>query len=156
MVIYGDLNEIITDDSIKQPEESNLENIPWEFQEGTKIPPETCSLYSIDTEKVTIDELSTNIFQFIEKSSFSHISAHIYSYDELFVLFFEFAIEKDHNQFEFAHFGIVPASDFFRTLKINSMIKIRDKRFHIKKSALDKISKKVIEFKTKFPDNSLL
>jgi len=156
MVIYGDLTEIVNDDSITPPEEKDLENIPWEFQENTKIPPETCSLYSIDTKKVTIDELSTKNFQHIEKSSFSHVTAHIYSYDELFVLFFEFAIENDPGQFEFAHFGIVPASDFFRTLQNNPVIKIRDKQFHLKISALDKILEKVNEFKIKFPENSLL
>jgi len=156
MAIYGDLIEITNDESIISTEEKDLENIPWEFHEGIKIPPETCSLYSIGFEKVSVDELSTKIFQFIEKSSFSHISAHIYPYDELFVLFFEFAIEKDPGQFEFAHFGLVPASDFFRTLKNNPVIKIRDKQFRLKKSALDKVLEKVTEFKTKFPDNSLL
>ena len=156
MTIYGDLIELPEDDSIAPPEEQDLEKIPWEFHEGIKIHPETLSLYSIDSANVEITELKTEVFNAIEKSSFSNVYAHIYPYDELFILFFEFAIEKDVDQFEFSHFGIVPASDFFNALKENHVIKIRHKQFRLTKNSQEKILEKVNEFKSKFPKNSLL
>ena len=156
MTISGDLIELTADDSLPQVQELELENIPWELHEGIKVPLETCSLYSVDSEMVSIHELKNDVFEFIQKASLSHIYAHIYPYDQLFILFFEFAIEKDPEQFEFAHFGIVPASDFFNTMEIQNVIKIRDKTFQIKKSTMEKILEKVEEFRNKYPKNSLL
>ncbi|MCV0430040.1 hypothetical protein [Nitrosopumilus sp.] len=156
MSIFGDLVELTDDESVHQFDEKTIESIPWELHEGIKIPSETCSLYSIGLDHLSIDELPSAIFEIIKKSSFSHIYPHIYPYDELLILFFEFAIEKDTDQFEFGHFGIVPASDFFNALNDDYVIKIRDKKFKLKKSALKKILEKVTEFKNQFPNNSLL
>ena len=155
MTIIGDLIEL-TDNLQSDDAQLDLEDIPWEFNEGVKIPPETCSLYSVDSEIVSIHELKNEVFDFIQNASFSHIYSHIYPYDELFILFFEFAIEKDPGKFEFAHFGIVPAGDFFTTLDVKNVLKIRDKTFQIKKDTVKKILEKVDEFKNKYPKNSLL
>ena len=156
MVILGDLTELNDDDPLSKNEDKDLESIPWEFHDGVKIQFETLALYSIDSDNVMIQELKTKVFEGIEKSSFSHAYPHIYQYDQLFILFFEFAIEKYTNEFEFVHFGIVPSSDFFNALNDNSIITIRSKNFHLTKHSLEKILEKVDEFKAKYPDNELL
>jgi DNA-directed RNA polymerase subunit L len=154
MTITGDLFELIDDDS-SHVEKKVFDNIPWELDEDTKIPPETLALYSIDSGIILINELKNAVFDGIESSSFSHICVNFSKYDEIFVLFFEFAIEK-YGEFEFVHFGIVPTSDFFNVLDDNPIIKIRTKRFQFTKSAVEKILERLTEFKTKYPNNALL
>ena len=44
-------------------------------------------------------------FEVIRKSDFSHVSARIHVYEEMFILFFEFIKEKYSKDFEFVHFG---------------------------------------------------
>jgi len=154
MVIIGDLIELI--DSESTSNEEFFENIPWEFHDGVKIPPETFALYSIESGIVRIQELRNEVFNGIEHSSFSHVYAHISPYDEMFMLIFEFAVEKNTEQFEFTHFGIVPTSDFFNILNDNPIIKIRHKKFQFTESSIQKILEKLTEFKSKYPDNSLL
>ena len=155
MTVNGDLIELIGTNLIPQNEQIEIKSIPWELNDEAKFPIETFSLYSIDFGVITIKELKNIIFDGIEKSSFSRVSTHIHAHEELFILFFEFAIEKYENEYEFIHFGIVPTSDFFNLISSKPIIKIRHKYFQLKQSSIDNIQEKIKEFKTKFPDNSL-
>lgn len=55
--------------------------------------------------------MNFDLFDKIKKSEFSHVFVYMNKYEEMFILFFEFAIETRVN--EFVHFGFVPTSDFF-------------------------------------------
>ncbi len=119
MVIRGDLIEVINDNDIseiKTEEIDNVDVIPWKFNGDEPIPIEIFSLYSVDTGTITINDIHNDVFEIIKKSDFSHVSARIHVYEEMFILFFEFAKEKYPKDFEFVHFGLVPTSDFFTTL----------------------------------------
>ena len=155
MTIVGDLIELVETNLIPSNEQIEIKSIPWELNDEAKFPIETFSLYSIDSGIVTIQELKNQVFDGIEKSSFSRVSTHIHSHEELFILFFEFAIEKFENEYDFIHFGVVPTSDFFNTISLKPIIKIRHKYFQIKQSSLDLIQEKLSEFKIKYPENSL-
>ncbi len=74
-------------------------------------------------------------------------------YEEMFVLFFEFAIETGVNEFEFVHFGFVPTSDFFNTLSSNPVLKVLTKNFKFSEPCMKNILEKLDEFNSKYPKN---
>jgi len=152
MVIVGDLIELT--DGEQGSENTNvlkkLENIPWTIEVDSKIPIEIFSLYSINSGTVTINDVNFELFDQIKKSEFSHIFVHIDHYEEMFVLFFEFAIEKEVDEFEFVHFGFVPTSDFFDTLSSNPILKIKTKNFKISEDVMKRILGKLDEFNSKY------
>ena len=94
MVVIGDLIEQTNDDqnSINTEVLQNLENIPWTIQNESKIPVEIFSLYSTNSGTITINDVHSELFERIKKSEFSHVFVHIDQYEEMFILFFEFAI----------------------------------------------------------------
>jgi len=156
MVVVGDLIELTNEghDSDNFDILKNLDNIPWKIRDGSKIPIEILSLYSTNSGTVTINDVSVDIFDALKKSAFSHIYVQIEIYEEMFILFFEFAIEIGIDEFEFVHFGFVPTNDFFNTLSSNPIIKIKTKNFKISEFALKKILEKLNEFNLKYPNNS--
>ncbi len=157
MVIRGDLIELIDDNDVtetKTEEIDNVDDIPWKFNSDEPIPVEIFSLYSVDTGTITINDVHNDVFEVIRKSDFSHVSARIHVYEEMFILFFEFAKEKYSKDFEFVHFGFVPTSDFFTTLDSNPIIKIRTKKFIFTKKGIKKTLDLLNEFKKKYPDSS--
>jgi len=153
MVVVGDLIEIVDKASGNGKEIKDLEKIPWTIQSESKIPVEIFSLYSINSETVTINDVHSETFDQIKKSEFSHVFVHVDQYEEMFILFFEFAIETIADNFEFVHFGIVPTSDFFNTLNSNPILKIRTKNFKFSESAMVQILEKLSEFNSKYPKN---
>jgi len=155
MAIVGDLTEFTNLNSIPDDIQTEIKSIPWELNDEAKFPIETFSLYSIDSDIVTIHELKNEVFEGIEKSEISRVSTHFHSHEQLFILFFEFALEKYKNEFEFVHFGIVPTTDFFNTITTKPIIKVRHKFFRLSNSSLKIIQEKLIEFKNNYPDNSL-
>jgi len=152
MVIVGDLIELTDEeqDSDNTKVLKNLENIPWTIQEESKIPVEIFSLYSINSGIVTINDVNFELFEQIKKSEFSHIFVHIDHFEEMFVLFFEFAIETGVDEFEFVHFGFVPTSDFFDMLSSNPILTIKTKNFKISEDAMKRILRKLDEFNSKY------
>lgn len=156
MVIVGDLIELTVDgqdlENIKIL--NNFENISWTIQDGTKMPVEIFSLYSINSGAVTINDVNFELFDKIKKSNFSHVFVHIDHYEEMFILFFEFATEIESNSFEFVHFGFVPTSDFFNTLSSNPILKIKTKNFKFSEGAMKRILEKLSEFNSKYSKNS--
>ena len=141
MITRGDLIEIIDGNDVtevKPKEIDEVDDIPWKFNGDEPIPIEIFSLYSVDTGTITINDIHNDVFEVIRKSDFSYVSARIHVYEEMFILFFEFAKEKYPKYFEFVHFGLVPTSDFFTTLNANSVIKIRTKKFIFTKKELKK------------------
>jgi len=156
MVIVGDLIELTDEEQDSDNAESlqNLENIPWTIHDNSNIPIEIFSLYSTGPGTVTINDVNFELFERIKKSEFSHIFVHIDHYEEMFILFFEFAIEIGTNEFEFVHFGFVPTNDFFNTLSSNPILKIKTKNFKFSESAMKRILEKLDEFKSKHPENS--
>jgi hypothetical protein len=163
MTIVGDLIELSIVDLIELSVEEqdyddvevlkNLESIPWTIQNESKIPVEIFSLYSINSGTITINDVKFELFDKIKKSNFSHVFVHIDQYEEMFILFFEFAIETGVNEFEFVHFGFVPTSDFFNTLSSNPVLKIKTKNFKFSDDAMKRILEKSDEFNSKFPKN---
>jgi hypothetical protein len=163
MTIVGDLIELSIVDLIELSVEEqdyddvevlkNLESIPWTIQNESKIPVEIFSLYSINSGTITINDVKFELFDKIKKSNFSHVFVHIDQYEEMFILFFEFAIETGVNEFEFVHFGFVPTSDFFNTLSSNPVLKIKTKNFKFSDDAMKRILEKLDEFNSKFPKN---
>ena len=156
MVIVGDLIELTDEEQDSDNAESlqNLENIPWTIQDGSAIPVEIFSLYSTESGTVTINDVNFELFELLKKSKFSHIFVHIDHYEEMFILFFEFAIEIGTNEFEFVHFGFVPTNDFFNTLSSNPILKIKTKNFKFSESAMKRILEELDVFKSKYPKNS--
>ena len=157
MVIRGDLIELIDDQNVSEiitEGIDNGENISWKFNGDDPIPIEIFSLYSVDSGKITINDVKNDVFEEIKKSEFSHVSSRIHVYEEMFILFFEFAREKSSQDFEFSHFGLVPTSDFFNTLNSNPVINIRTKKFLFTKQAIDRIEEHLTEFQSKYPDSS--
>ena len=156
MVIVGDLIEL--PDREQDFDEStvikNLENIPWTIHDESNIPIEIFSLYSTASGTVTINDVQFYLFDQIKKSEFSHVFVYIDKYEEMFILFFEFAIEIGANEFEFVHFGFVPTNDFFDTLSSNPILKIKTKNFKFSESTMERILEKLNEFKSKYPKNS--
>jgi len=151
VTITGDLVEL---SNVCEVPSSNLETIehedlPWLINTSSKIPIEIFSLYFIDSGIVQINDVDNEIFDGIKNSTFSHITAHIHDYEEMFILFFEFAIERNDG-FEFIHFGLVPTSDFFNALKNKPVLKIRSKIFYLTEFALKRISDKLDEFNSKY------
>ena len=108
----------------------------------------------MDSGKVTINDVKNSVFEEIKKSEISHVSSRVHVYEEMFILFFEFAKEKYPNDFTFTHFGLVPTSDFFNTLNANPVITIRTKKFLFSKQALSRIMEHLSEFRKKYPDSS--
>lgn len=153
MTIVGDLIELVDGESGSSKEIKDLEKIPWTIQNESKIPVEILSLYSINSETVTINDVHSETFDRIKKSEFSHVFVHVDQYEEMFVLFFEFAIETNIDNFEFVHFGIVPTSDFFDTLNSNPILKIRTKNFKFSESTMKRLLEKLNEFNSKYPKN---
>ena len=155
MVIVGDLIELTKgkQDSDDVPVLKNLESIPWTIQEDAKIPIEIFSLYRVDFGTVTINDVNFDVFDKIKKSEFSHVFVYADKYEEMFVLFFEFAIETGVNEFEFVHFGFVPTSDFFNTLSSNPVLKVLTKNFKFSESYMKNILEKLNEFNSKYPKN---
>ncbi|MGY5144107.1 MAG: hypothetical protein ACW9XH_06460 [Candidatus Nitrosopumilus sp. bin_32a] len=153
MVVVGDLIEIVDKVSDNGKEIKDLEKIPWIIQSESKIPIEIFSLYSINSETVTINDVHSETFDQIKKSEFSHVFVHVDQYEEMFILFFEFAVETIADNFEFVHFGIVPTNDFFNTLNSNPILKIRTKNFKFSESAMGRILEKLSEFNSKYPKN---
>jgi hypothetical protein len=155
MVIVGDLIELSVKDQDSEDTKDfkNLENIPWTIQNGSKIPVEIFSLYSINSGTVIINDVKFELFDRLKKSDFSHVFVHIDQYEEMFILFFEFAIEIGISKFEFVHFGFVPTSDFFNTLSSNPVLKIKTKHFKFSDDAMKRILEKLDEFNSKFPKN---
>ena len=155
MVIVGDLIELTDDEQDADNIEvlKNLENIPWTIQDESKIPIEIFSLYSINSGTVTINDVKFDLFERIKKSEFSRVFVHMDQYEEMFILFFEFAIEIGVNEFKFVHFGFVPTSDFFNTLSSNPILKIKTKNFKFSESTMKRILEKLNEFKSKYPKN---
>ena len=115
MVIVGDLIELTDDahDSGDVKVLKNLESIPWTIKKDSKVLIEIFSLYSTASGTVTINDVKYDLFDQIKKSEFSHVFVHIDQYEEMFILFFEFAIETGVNEFEFVRFGFISTSDFF-------------------------------------------
>jgi len=163
MAIVGDLIELSLVDLVELSLEEqdsdnvevlkNLENIPWTIKNESKIPMEIFSLYSINSGTITINDVKFELFDRLKKSNFSHVFVHMDQYEEMFILFFEFAIETGVNEFEFVHFGFVPTSDFFNTLSSNPILKIKTKHFKFSDDAMKRILEKLDEFKSKFPEN---
>ena len=155
MVVVGDLIELTDEEQDYDNAEilKNLENIPWTIHDESKIPVEIFSLYSINSGSVTINDVKFELFDQIKKSEFSHVFVYIDQYEEMFVLFFEFAIEIGANEFEFVHFGFVPTSDFFNTLSSNPILKIKTKNFKFSESTMKKILEKLDGFKSKYSKN---
>ena len=154
MVICGDfieLDERNFNDANKTEEISDLEHIQWKFTEGSKIPSDILSLYTVDNGKIIITDIRENILQGIKNSKYSRVSAHIQVYEEMLIIFFEFAIQKSPNEFEIVHFGLVPATDFFTALKPECVIKIRDEEFLITEYRINKILDVLKDFETRFP-----
>jgi hypothetical protein len=159
MVICGDLIELIADNNdpdIKIEKIDNVENVPWQFNGDEPIPLEIFSLYSVDSGTITINDVKNDVFEEIKKSEISHVSPRIHVYEEMFILFFEFAKEKYPKDFELIHFGISPTSDFFTTLNNNPAINIRSKKFLFSKQAITRITDHLAEFKNKYPDSPFL
>ena len=159
MVICGDLIELTDDNNVSDTnteEIDNGENITWKFNGDDPIPIEIFSLYSVDSGKITINDVKNDVFEEIRKSEFSHVSSRIHVYEEMFILFFEFAKEKSSKDFDFFHFGLAPTSDFFTTLNANPIITIRSKKFLFTKQAIDRIEEHLTEFKNKYPDSPFL
>ena len=155
MVVVGDLIEQTGEeqDSGNADVFKNLENIPWTIQDGSKIPVEIFSLYSTASGTVTINDVKSDLFYEIKRSEFSHVFVHIDQYEEMFILFFEFAIETGVNEYQFVHFGFVPTSDFFNTYSSNPILKILTKDFKFSESSMKNILEKLNEFKSKYPKN---
>lgn len=155
MTITGDLVELnnVYDVPSFSRETIEHEDLPWLINADSKIPIEIFSLYCIDSEIVQINDVNNEIFDMIKNSTFSRITAHIHDYEEMFILFFEFAIERN-NGFEFVHFGLVPTRDFFDALKNNSVLKIRSKLFYLTEFALKRILDKLDKFNSKYADKS--
>jgi len=155
MVIVGDLIELTgkEHDSDDAQVLKNLENIPWTIQEDSKVPVEIFSLYYTNSGTVTINDVNFDVFDQIKKSEFSHVFVHMDKYEEMFVLFFEFAIETGVNEFEFVHFGFVPTSDFFNTLSSNPVLKVLTKKFKFSEPCMKNILEKLDGFNSKFPKN---
>jgi len=159
MVIRGDLIELVDESNISDiitEEIDNGENVPWKFNGDDPIPIEIFSLYSIDSGKITINDVKNDVFEEIRKSEFSHVSSRIHVYEEMFILFFEFAKEKYPKEFELFYFGLVPTSDFFNTLNDNPVISIRSKKFLFSKQALSRIEEHLSEFQSKYPDSPFI
>lgn len=156
MVIVGDLIELPDkeQDSDETTVLKNLENIPWTIHGESNIPIEIFSLYSTASGTVTINDVEFHLFDQIKKSEFSHVFVYIDKYEEMFILFFEFAIKIGTNEFEFVHFGFVPTNDFFDTLSSNPILKIKTKNFKFSESTMKRILEKLDEFKSKYPKNS--
>ncbi|QLH04681.1 hypothetical protein C5F49_04670 [Nitrosopumilus oxyclinae] len=156
MVIVGDLIELTDDGQDLENIEilNNFDNISWTIQDGTKIPVEIFSLYSTNSGAVTINDVNFELFDRIKKSNFSHVFVHIDHYEEMFILFFEFATETESDSFEFVHFGFVPTGDFFSTLSSNPVLKIKTKNFKFSEGAMKKILEKLTEFNSKYSKNS--
>ena len=152
MVIVGDLIELTDEEQNSDNTKvlKNLENIPWTIHDKSKIPVEIFSLYSIKSGTVTINDVKFELFDQIKKSEFSHIFVHIEHYEEMFILFFEFAIETGVNEFKFVHFGFVPTRDFFETLSSNPILKIKTKNFKISEDSMKRILGKLDEFNSKY------
>jgi len=153
VTITGDLVELsnVCDVPSSSQEIIEHENLPWLINADSKIPIEIFSLYFIDSEIVQINDVDNKIFDMIKNSTFSHITAHIHDSEEMFILFFEFAIEQN-NEFEFVHFGLVPTNDFFDALKNKPVLKIRTKLFYLTEFALKRILDKLDEFNSKYGD----
>lgn len=151
MTITGDLVELsnVSDVPSSSLETIEHENLSWLINTHSKIPVEIFSLYFIDSEIVQINDVNNEIFDMIKNSTFSHITAHIHDSEEMFILFFEFAIEQN-NKFEFVHFGLVPTSDFFDALKNKPVLKIRSKLFYLTEFAMKRILDKFDEFNSKY------
>lgn len=157
MTIRGDLVELTDDSNVsdtKTEDIDNIENISWKFNGDDPIPIEIFSLYSVDSGNITINDVKHDVFEEIKKSEFSHVSSRIHVYEEMFILFFEFAKENSSKDFEFFHFGLVPTSDFFTTLSANPVITIRSKKFLFTPEAISRIEKHLAEFQSKYPDSS--
>lgn len=158
MAIQGDLIELIDAKNVPEiidGEPSNVPDINWTFTGNEKIPIEVFSLYSVNSGIITINDVNYDVFEKIKKSNFSNVAPRIHVYEEMFILFFEFATEISSKDFEFVHFGLVPTSDFFATLNSNPKIRIRTKDFVFTEDAVKKITEKLDEFKEKYPDNPL-
>lgn len=155
MAIVGDLIELSVEeqDSDNVDVFKNMENIPWTIQNESRMPVEIFSLYSINSGTVMINDVKFELFDRLKKSDFSHVFVHIDQYEEMFILFFEFAIETGVNEFEFVHFGFVPTGDFFNTLSSNPVLKIKTMNFKFSDDAMKRILKKLDEFNSKFPKN---
>ncbi|NNL37501.1 MAG: hypothetical protein HKP34_04255 [Nitrosopumilus sp.] len=134
----------------------NVPSINWTFANNTKIPIEVFSLYSVKSGIISISDISYDVFEKIKKSNFSNVTARIHVYEEMLILFFEFATETEPNDFEFVHFGLVPTNDFFATLNSNPKIRIKTKEFLFTTECIKKINETLSEFKEKYPDNLLL
>jgi len=156
MAIVGDLIELSDEEQDSDNAEvlKNLENISWTINDKSKIPIDVFSLYSIASGTVTINDVKFDLFDRIKKSEFSHVFVHVDQYEEMFTLFFEFAIETGVNEFEFVHFGFVPTNDFFNTLSSNPILKIRTKNFKLSDDAMKRILENLNEFNSKYPKNS--
>ncbi len=150
MVIVGDLIELFDEeqDSDNTTVFKNLESIPWTIHDECKILVEIFSLYSINSGIIVINDVHFELFDQVKKSEFSHIFVHIDQYEEMFILFFEFAIETGVD--EFVHFGFVPASDFFEALSSNPGLKIKTKNFKISEDAVKRILGKLDNFNSKY------
>lgn len=149
MEICGDFIELNERNEEQKTQETiELENIKWQFKEDAKIPSEIFSLYSIQNGQIIINDVSNEILQGIKKSKYSRVSGHIHKYEELFIVFFEFAIEIGNNEFDVIHFGIVPTQDFFSTLETNNIIRIRDIHFNLTKYRIEKILSKFKEYES--------
>lgn len=151
MTITGDLVELsdVYDVPSSGQQTTEHEDLPWLINTDSKIPIEIFSLYFINSEIVQINDVNNDIFDMIKHSTFSHITAHIHDHEEMFILFFEFAIEQN-NGFEFVHFGLVPTNDFFNALKNKPVLKIRSKIFYLTEFALKKILDKLDKFNSKY------
>lgn len=147
MVICGDFDENIEK---QNPEErQDLENIEWGFPEGKRLPEEILSLYSIIQGRVVITDIEDEVMEAIKKSKYSKVSAHYTIKEELFIIYFEFAVESSKNEFKVLHFGIVPAQDFFNTIEDNNKIILRGEEFLITENRIKKILEKQDEFESK-------
>ena len=151
MTITGDLVELrnVCDVPSSSLETIEHENLPWLINPDSKIPIEIFSLYFINSEIVQINDVDNKIFDMIKNSTFSHVTAHIHDSEEMFILFFEFAVEQN-NKFEFVHFGLVPTNDFFDALKNKPVLKIRTKLFYLTDFAMKRILDKLDKFNSKY------
>ena len=151
MVVCGDLIESSIDHSetsLNTEQIEDMKNVSWTFKDA-KIPVELFSLYSVESDKVVINDVSSDLFHHIKNSKYSRISAHIHIYEEMFILFFEFAVPAE-NDYNLVHFGLVPTSDFFTALKTSHTIKIKNLEFTITEYKEQKILEKFNEFNEKY------
>ena len=152
MVICRDFFESESSEKNNSETNSDLKCIEWKFPEGVKLPVEILSVYSIEQGHVVIRDIDDEVMKAIKKSKYSRVSGHYIVREELFIIYFEFAVELGKNEFDVYHFGIAPAQDFFNTIEDNKKIILRDEIFVLTEYRINRILNKKQEFENKLQE----